>query len=80
VIASRTGGVPEVVVDGESGLLSEVGDVEKMSADAVSLLCDEERRREMGRRARASALERYSADLVIPRYVQFYEEVLAAER
>jgi N-acetyl-alpha-D-glucosaminyl L-malate synthase BshA len=78
VIASRVGGLPEVVTDGETGFLSEVGDVEKMSADALRLLADEELRREMGRRARESAISRYSTDLVIPQYINFYERVLAA--
>jgi N-acetyl-alpha-D-glucosaminyl L-malate synthase BshA len=78
VIASRVGGVPEVVTDGETGYLSEVGDVEKMSADAARLVLDEELRREMGRRARESAVSRYSTDLVIPQYINFYERVLAA--
>ncbi|MDT4897817.1 MAG: L-malate glycosyltransferase [Acidobacteriota bacterium] len=78
VIASRVGGIPEVVTDGETGFLSEVGDVEKMSADAARLAADEELRREMGRRARESAISRYSTDLVIPQYINFYERVLAA--
>jgi N-acetyl-alpha-D-glucosaminyl L-malate synthase BshA len=78
VIASRVGGVPEVVTDGETGFLSAVGDVEKMSVDAARLLADEELRREMGRRARESAISRYSTDLIIPQYINFYERVLAA--
>lgn len=78
VIASRVGGLPEVVTDGETGYLSEVGDVEKMSADATRLVADEELRREMGKRARTSAISRYSTDLVIPQYINFYERVLAA--
>ncbi|HEX8493559.1 MAG TPA: N-acetyl-alpha-D-glucosaminyl L-malate synthase BshA [Pyrinomonadaceae bacterium] len=78
VIASRVGGLPEVVTDNETGYLSEMGDVEKMSADATRLLMDEEMRREMGRRARESAVSRYSTDLVIPQYIDFYERVLAA--
>jgi len=77
VVASRVGGVPEVVTDGETGYLSEAGDVEKMGTDAARLLMNEEMRREMGRRARASAVSRYSTDLVIPQYINFYERVLA---
>src|SRR5205085_2312378 len=77
VVASRVGGVPEVVTDGETGYLSEVGDVEKMGTDAARLLMNEEMRREMGRRARASAISRYSTDLIIPQYINFYERVLA---
>jgi N-acetyl-alpha-D-glucosaminyl L-malate synthase BshA len=80
VIASRVGGLPEVVDDGETGFLSPVGDVDKMAEDAVRLLTDPKRRREMGKQARISAVSRYSTDLVIPQYVKFYEQVLADSR
>ncbi|HYN86291.1 MAG TPA: N-acetyl-alpha-D-glucosaminyl L-malate synthase BshA [Pyrinomonadaceae bacterium] len=80
VVASRVGGVPEVVTDGETGYLSEAGDVEKMARDAARLLSDEGARREMGARARREALARYSTDLVIPRYLEFYERVIAASQ
>ncbi len=76
VVASRVGGIPEVVTDGETGFLSEVGDVEKMADDAARLLTDEKLRNEMGARARGSALSRYSTDIVIPQYIEFYERVL----
>ena len=76
VISTRVGGIPEVVTDGESGFLSEVGDVQKMAADATRLFRDEQLRREMGRKARESAISRYSTDKVIPQYISFYEEVL----
>jgi N-acetyl-alpha-D-glucosaminyl L-malate synthase BshA len=78
VIASRVGGIPEVITDGETGYLSEMGDVEKMSEDAARLLSDSRLRSEMGARARSSAVSRYSTDLVIPQYIEFYERVLAA--
>ena len=77
VIASRVGGLPEVVTNGETGFLSEVGDVEKMSEDAARLLSDETLRRQMGKRARESAVTRYRTDIVIPKYIEFYERVLA---
>lgn len=76
VVASRVGGVPEVVDDGETGFLSEVGDVDKMAEDAARLLADADFRRSMGRRARELALSRYRTDIVIPQYIQFYESVL----
>jgi len=78
VVASRVGGVPEVVTDGETGCLSAVGDVDKMGADAAAMLADDAARRAMGRRARESALSRYNTDLVIPQYLEFYERILAA--
>ena len=77
VIASRVGGLPEVVTDGETGFLSEVGDVDKMADAAARLLTDETFRSAMGVRARESALSRYSTDIVIPQYIKFYEQILA---
>jgi len=76
VIASRVGGVPEVVTDGETGFLSEVGDVEKMAKDAARLLTDAALRSEMGKRAREFAISHYRTDIVIPQYIEFYERVL----
>ena len=77
VIASRVGGIPEVVTDGETGFLSEVGDIEKMAKDAARLIADDEARVIMGRRARESAISRYRTDVVIPQYIAFYEEILS---
>jgi len=80
VIASRVGGIPEVVTDGETGYLSEVGDVTKMGEDAARLLADPNACREMGKRARESAISRYRTDLVIPKYIEYYEKVLAKSK
>ena len=80
VIASRVGGIPEVITDGETGFLSEVGDVEKMAEDAGRLLSDPMLRRGMGKRARESAVARYRTDIVIPKYIEFYERVLKKAR
>lgn len=80
VVASRVGGVPEVVTDNETGFLSEVGDVDKMAADAARLLTNEKLRLEMGKRARESALSRYRTEIIIPQYIKFYEHVLGRRR
>ena len=76
VIATRIGGIPEVVNDGESGFLSDVGDVAKMSADVLVLLRDEEKRRAFGERGRELAVQRYSTDKIIPQYIAFYEKIV----
>ena len=77
VIASRVGGLPEVVTDGETGFLSPVGDLDKMATDAARLLADHDMLREFGQRARDSAITRYRTDVVIPQYIEFYEKVIA---
>ncbi len=80
VIASRIGGVPEVVEDGVTGRLCDCGDVEAMAEAAVSLLQDEDRRREMGRRARERALTHFSSERIIPMYEAYYRETLDRSR
>ncbi|MDQ6785764.1 MAG: N-acetyl-alpha-D-glucosaminyl L-malate synthase BshA [Acidobacteriota bacterium] len=77
VIASRVGGIAEVIGDGESGFLSDVGDTKKMSQDVLKLLRNEDLRRAFGIRGRELAVARYSSELVIPHYLSFYEKVLA---
>ncbi len=76
VIATRIGGIPEVVNDGETGFLSDVGDVEKMSVDTLKLLADEDMRRAFGERGRELAISRYSTEKIIPQYIAFYERVV----
>jgi N-acetyl-alpha-D-glucosaminyl L-malate synthase BshA len=76
VVASRVGGLPEVVTNGETGFLSAVGDVDEMADNAAKLLSDKDLRVDMGKRARESAVSRYRTDLIIPQYINFYERVL----
>ena len=76
VVATRIGGIPEVVNDGETGYLSDVGDIEKMTRDTLTLLRDEDRIRTFGQRGREVAVERYSTEKIIPQYIAFYESVV----
>ena len=80
VVASSAGGLPEVVVDGESGHLLPVGDVEGMAAAAVAILSDETTWRRMSASARETAVSRFEADMVVPVYEDFYREVIASSR
>jgi L-malate glycosyltransferase len=77
VVASRVGGIPEVINDGETGFMSDVGDTEKMARDVLRLLSDEEMRRAFGKKGRELAIARYSSEIIIPQYVAFYEKVIA---
>jgi len=62
VIAADVGGVSEIVVPGETGLLYRSGDVDALTGGIRSLLDDPERASQMGERARARVLERFSLD------------------
>jgi len=76
VIATRIGGLPEVVNDGETGFLSDVGDIEKMTSDTLRLLADEDMRRSFGEKGRELAVQRYSTSKIIPQYIAFYEKIV----
>jgi len=75
-ISTRAGGIPEVVDHGTSGYLADVGDVETMSRYAIELLSDENRLREMGKRARAVAMERFCSTKIVKQYEDFYRRIL----
>ena len=61
VVAGRSGGVPGVVADGLSGLLTPEGDVDAF-AEGIAALLDPARRRSMGRAARDNMLARHGID------------------
>jgi N-acetyl-alpha-D-glucosaminyl L-malate synthase BshA len=77
VIATKVGGLPEVVRDGETGFLCPVGDVEAMSQAAVGILRDANRWQAMSTLAAADARERFSLDSIVADYEAFYEYTLA---
>ena len=76
VVASRTGGLPEVVPDGRAGYLLPPGAVDAMAARAVDLLTDEELHRRCGSAGREQA-RNFGVDTVVPRFEAFYQRVLS---
>lgn len=77
VIASRIGGLPEVVEHGVTGLLFDPDDTEAMAAAAIRLLSDPAGHRRMSEAAAARARERFDAARIVPRYEALYRRVLA---
>lgn len=75
VIASRVGGIPELMEDGEEGLLIEPGDVEGLAAALESLAEDAERRRRLGAEARNRVLRDFRLEDSIARHLDWCEEV-----
>jgi N-acetyl-alpha-D-glucosaminyl L-malate synthase BshA len=75
-VATRCGGVPELIEDGVNGYLAEVGDVETMARCAIEILADEGRLRAIGKEARRSAQAKFCSSKIIPEYENFYRSVL----
>jgi glycosyltransferase involved in cell wall biosynthesis len=67
VVASRVGGIPDTVVDGETGLLVEPRDINRLGEALVAVLADAPRRIAMGAAGRARAAQQFSAEVVVPR-------------
>ena len=75
VIASRVGGLPEVIRDGENGLLVE-NDAAAFAAAVRQLAADPDRRARMGAAARRTILERFTVDNMVRRTMEAYHQVL----
>jgi len=76
VVASRVGGIPDVVDDGETGLLAPPRAPEALAAAARELIRSPERRRLMGATARAKVVPHFSLERMVQRIETVYEEVL----
>jgi glycosyltransferase involved in cell wall biosynthesis len=76
VIASKIGGVVDVVEDGKSGILFEAGDVSGLASAMVRLLNDNELRFKLGAEARKRIVENFSIDKIADEYINLYKEVL----
>jgi N-acetyl-alpha-D-glucosaminyl L-malate synthase BshA len=75
-IATKVGGVPELIEDGVNGRLFPVGDVDAMAAAAVELLLNPNQLDTMATAARQTAQQRFCSTKIIPKYEQYYERVL----
>ena len=75
VISSNSGGLPEVNKDGFSGYLSNVGDVAKMSKDAITLLLDKELLKQFKSNALATA-KMFDIQEIVPMYEQVYKQAI----
>jgi N-acetyl-alpha-D-glucosaminyl L-malate synthase BshA len=76
VIGSDMGGLPEVVVHGETGFLFPLGNVEEMADAGISLLKDQDRWTRFSCAARSDAVARFSNDRVVPMYEDLYRDVI----
>ena len=77
VISSSVGGLPELVVHGETGYIAEIGDIDRMARYAIELLTNPQRYRLFASASRTRAREHFESKKVVHDYVRYYEEVLS---
>jgi len=75
VISSNVGGLPEVNIHGETGFLSDVGDVDEMAKYAISILKDDNILQQFRKNALAQA-KRFDIKNILPKYEAYYEHIL----
>jgi len=78
VVASRVGGLPEVLDEGVEGFLVEPRNVEKMAEYSLAILSDRSLREKMGEQARERARARFCSTKIIPLYEDYYRKVLVS--
>ncbi len=76
VVASRVGGIPEIVADGKTGLLVTPGSPSELADSVVALLKDEERRRALGQAARTEVVDRFTWARAATETVQLYRSTV----
>ncbi|MDQ0337628.1 N-acetyl-alpha-D-glucosaminyl L-malate synthase BshA [Caldalkalibacillus uzonensis] len=76
VIASNTGGIPEVIAQGQTGLIYPVGDIEGMAHGAVTLLSQPDVYRRFSQAALERTRTQFAADIILEQYLTLYQRVL----
>lgn len=79
VLSSSVGGLPELNVHGQTGYICEIGDTDRMARYAIDLLRDSRRYDRFSSAARERAVTKFSADLVVPQYEEYYRTILERE-
>ena len=79
VISTNAGGLPEININGKTGYLSNVGDIEEMSANALSILNDATKLEHFKKAAMHQA-RTFEKQYIIPQYEKLYQQVLADYR
>jgi N-acetyl-alpha-D-glucosaminyl L-malate synthase BshA len=76
VIASSVGGLPELILHGETGYIAEIGDIERMAKYAIDLLTNDTKYNAFSEAARKRAVDEFRAEKIIDQYEQYYKQVL----
>lgn len=75
VISTNAGGLPELNIDGYSGYMSDVGDIDSMAKNAIDILQDDVRLEAFKTNALARAKE-FDLSLILPQYESYYQEII----
>lgn len=80
VVATKTGGLPELITDGVHGFLCPVGDISAMAERSVEIMRDPSLRASLGQAGRGRAMQHYDLQQIVPQYERLYEKVVQETR
>lgn len=72
VVATRTGGIPEVVIHGKTGFLAEVGDISQMAKYCIDIVKNPDLKLTLSKNSRQVAISSFDAKIIIPKYEELY--------
>lgn len=78
VVSSSVGGLPELVIHNETGFIAEIGDVDRMAKYSIDLLTNERKYNIFSKASRDRAVKEFDTNIIVPKYVQYYEKILNA--
>ena len=76
IVSSSVGGLPELVTHNEVGYIAEIGDIKRMAKYIVTLLTNKKKYQQFSESARKHAVENFDKEIIIPRYINYYERIL----
>lgn len=77
VISTNVGGMPEMIQEGETGFLAEVGDVNTMVTKGINVLSNPDLHKKISENAFNKAISQYSAEVLVKQYEEYFYEVIA---
>jgi len=76
VVSSSVGGLPELVIHNETGYIAEIGDIERMAKYVIDLLTNEKKYKIFSKNSRERAVKYFDKNLIVPKYIEYYEKIL----
>ena len=77
VVSSSVGGLPELVSHNKTGFIAEFGDINRMAKYVLDLLTNEKKYKKFSKNAREKAVTSFDKKTVVPKYLEYYEKILA---
>ncbi|OGU54660.1 MAG: N-acetyl-alpha-D-glucosaminyl L-malate synthase BshA [Ignavibacteria bacterium RBG_13_36_8] len=78
VVSSSVGGLPELNIHNETGYIAEFGDTDRMAKYVIDLLTNEKKYKIFSKNCREIAVKNFDKNLIIPKYVEYYEKILSS--